>query len=143
MTTNNPHKDKPILFFDGVCNLCDGFVHWVIKRDKDAKIYYASLQSEFAQEFTTSTDLKVQDVNTVILYYQSKFYTESDVALQIASLLGYPWKLAYPLTLLPRIIRDNLYRWVANNRYRWFGKKEGCMIPTPELQNRFLDSIAS
>jgi predicted DCC family thiol-disulfide oxidoreductase YuxK len=143
MDNNNPHSDKPILFFDGVCNLCEGFVQWVVKRDKEGIIYYASLQSDFAKEFTASTDLKVQEVSSVILYHQGRFYTESDAPLKLIRLLGYPWKLAYPFIILPRIIRDNIYRWIARNRYRWFGKKEACMIPTPELQNRFLDSVAS
>ena len=140
MANNNPHIDKPILFFDGVCNLCEGFVQWVIKRDPKGLIYYASLQSEFAKEFTTGTALNVENVSSVILYYKGQFYTESDVPLLLASLLGYPWKLTYPFILLPRIIRDNIYRWIASNRYRWFGKKDECMIPTPALQSRFLDS---
>ncbi len=140
MDKNNPHIDKPILFFDGVCNLCDGFVQWVIKRDKEAIIYYAALQSDFAQKFTAHTQLQVSNLNTVILYHNGRFYKDSDVALELVRLLGYPWKLAYPFSLLPRIIRDSVYRWVAGNRYRWFGKKDECMIPTPALQSRFLDS---
>lgn len=140
MDNDDPHIDKPILFFDGVCNLCEGFVQWVVKRDKGAIIYYASLQSDFAKKFTADTQLKVEDVNSVILYYKGKYYTESDAPLHLARLLGYPWKLAYPFTFLPRIIRDNIYRWIASNRYRWFGKKDQCMIPTPALQSRFLDS---
>ncbi len=140
MDSNHPHKDKPILFFDGVCNLCEGFVQWVIKRDPNGTIYYASLQSDFAKAFTASTDLKVEDVSSVILYHQGRFYTESDAPLQLAALLGFPWKLVYPFVIIPRIIRDNIYRWIASNRYRWYGKKEQCMIPTPALQRRFLDS---
>lgn len=140
MEINKPHKDKPILFFDGVCNLCEGFVQWVVKRDPEGIIYYASLQSDFAKEFTAHTNLKVENVSSVILYHEGQFYTESDVPLRLTKLLGYPWNLAYPFIFLPRIIRDTIYRWIARNRYRWFGKKDECMIPTPALQSRFLDS---
>jgi len=137
------YNDKSILFFDGVCNLCDGFVQWTIKRDPDGIFHYASLQSDFAKTFLKDTQLNRHDISTVVLYQEGKIYAESDVALEMSKKLGLPWSLAYPFKLIPRIVRDGIYRWVARNRYRWFGKKEACMVPTPTVQNRFLDNLGS
>jgi len=143
MNNNSDHTGKTILFFDGVCNLCNGFVQWMIRRDPKQHFYFASLQSDFAKDFLQALGEDSSSLQTVMLYRDGKIYKESDVSLQVASQLGFPWKLAYPIKFIPRIIRDSIYRWIANNRYRWFGKQESCMMPTPELQNRFLDTLGS
>ncbi len=143
MNQTSDHTDKSILFFDGVCNLCNGFVQWMIKRDPDGKFHFASLQSEFAQSFLKAHEQDLTSLKTVMLFHQGQLYIESDVSLEVAYHLGFPWKILYPIKLIPRIIRDNIYRWIASNRYRWFGKQEACMIPTAALQNRFLDTLGS
>jgi len=134
----DPKTDHPILFFDGVCNLCNGFVQTIIRLDPKGKFRFASLQSEEAQELLRDHKLDPNDLNTVILLDGSRTYTESDVALEVARILGGAWLLLYPLRYLPSRFRDGIYRWVARNRYQWFGKKDQCMVPTPELKNRFL-----
>lgn len=139
MNPSASHTDKSIVFFDGVCNLCEGFVQWIIRRDPQARFHFASLQSDFTKAFFESKGESVDDLKTVILYKEGKFYSESDVSFEVIGQLGFPWSWLYPFKLIPRIIRDKVYRWIAGNRYRWFGKKESCMIPTPDLQNRFLD----
>lgn len=139
MNQDNPHIDKSIIFFDGVCNLCEGFVQWIIHRDPDGDFYFASLQSQFAEDFFQSRNQMPSDLSTVLLYHQGQILTNSDVTFAIIRQLGFPWALLYPFKLVPRIIRDNVYRWIARNRYRWFGKKDECMIPTPAIQARFLD----
>jgi len=139
MESSAPHTDKSIIFFDGVCNLCEGFVQWIIRRDPKEHFQFASLQSDFTKSFFISKGEKLEDLHTVILYKAGKFYSESDVTFEVINQLGFPWSWLYPFKLIPRIIRDKVYRWVASNRYQWFGKKDACMIPTPALQNRFLD----
>ncbi len=131
------NKSHPILLFDGVCNLCDGFVQWVIRRDPDGIFRFASLQSELGQSLIQKHQLTT-DLSTVILVDGEKTYSHSDVALEIVRQLGGFWTLLYILKIVPSFIRNAVYNWIARNRYRWFGQKESCMIPTPELKGRFL-----
>jgi predicted DCC family thiol-disulfide oxidoreductase YuxK len=128
----------PILLFDGVCNLCDASVQRVIKADRADLFRFASLQSEAAQELLRQSDLSEDHLKSVVLYHQDRFYTHSDAVLESARLLGGAWSLLYVFKIIPRFIRDGIYNWIARNRYRWFGKKDQCMIPTPELKSRFL-----
>lgn len=130
--------NHPILFFDGVCNLCNASVQRVIKADKKEVFRFASLQSEAAQELLADTGLNPQELKSVILYHQDKFYTRSDAVLESARLLGGGWSLLYICKLIPPFIRDTIYDWVARHRYRWFGKQDACMLPTPDLKRRFL-----
>ncbi len=130
----------PILFFDGVCNLCQGAVQFVIRRDKTAKIRFASLQSEAgkrAMEVVRQRYGRVPD--SLILLENDHYYIESDAALRVAGHFSGGWKLLYGLRWVPRFIRDSVYRLVAKKRYRWFGKKEECWLPRPELKERFLE----
>ena len=129
----------PILLFDGVCNLCNHFVQFVIKHDTQARFRFASLQSEIGQEILSQKKLDTQ-LNTVVLFDNKKVYTYSSVPLQMTLHLGGWWKVLYPLIFIPRFLRDTVYNWIARNRYKWYGKKESCMIPTPALKARFLDS---
>lgn len=130
--------NQPILFFDGVCNLCNASVQRVIKADQKGIFRFASLQSEAAQERLADSDLNPEELKSVILYHRDQFYTRSNAVLESARLLGGTWSLLYVFKIIPRFIRDAIYDWVARNRYRWFGKKDACMLPTPELKNRFL-----
>jgi len=129
---------KPVILFDGVCNLCNGFVQTTISIDPQGKFQFAALQSEFGQEVMDKASLPVNELNTVILYDDGKIFTHSDVPLEICRRLGGVWSLFLVFKLIPRALRNRLYDWVASNRYRWFGKSESCMIPTPELRKRFL-----
>lgn len=130
--------DKPILLFDGVCNLCNGFVQFIILRDPQAKFRFAALQSEAGQQLLEKAKMSTSEINTVVLYEHGKFYTHSDVGLRVARHLGGGWILFTVFKIIPKGLRDNIYNWIARNRYRWFGKQESCMMPTPELKERFL-----
>jgi len=129
---------KPIILFDGVCNLCDGFVQWVIKRDLAGQFMFASLQSDAAKDLFEKHNISETDLSTVILIDGDKVYTHSDVPLQITHKIGGFWSIFYYFRWLPSPFRNAIYNWIARNRYRFFGKKDQCMIPTPNLKSRFL-----
>lgn len=131
-------RDKPILLFDGVCNLCNGFVQFVIQRDPQAKFRFTALQSAVGQQLLQEARMPTEELSTVVLWENGTFYTHSDVPLRVARRLGGWWVLWTGFTIIPKVLRDAIYNWIARNRYRWFGKKESCMIPTPELRARFL-----
>jgi predicted DCC family thiol-disulfide oxidoreductase YuxK len=129
---------KPIILFDGVCNLCNRSVQTVIKHDPGGKFLFASLQSAEGQKILQQYQLPYNGFNSFVLIQNGKAYTKSTGALKVAGQINGWWKLLYGFIILPKFIRDAGYSWIANNRYQWFGKKEECMIPTPELKNRFL-----
>ncbi len=128
----------PIVLFDGVCNLCNGFVQFMIRRDPKAHFRFASLQSEIGQQLLTTHHLATDNIDTVVLIDNGKAYVRSDVALRVVAKWGGLWPLLRVFGLLPRSFRDMLYNFIAVRRYRWFGEKDQCMIPTPELRSRFL-----
>lgn len=128
---------KPIIFFDGVCNLCNSSVQFVIKRDKEARFRFASLQSAAGQEILQQFRLSQNDFNSFLLYEQGKLYTRSTAALKVASQLK-GWKWSRVFQWVPPFIRNAVYNLIARNRYKWFGKREECMIPSPDLASRFL-----
>lgn len=130
---------QSVILFDGVCNLCNGFVQFLIERDPKRRYRYASLQSEAGRALMRSAGLPADEINTVVLMEGGKAYTHSDVALRVSRQMGGLWPLATVFYIVPKFIRDAIYNWVARNRYRWFGKKEACMVPTPELKSLFLD----
>ena len=132
------NQGKTILLFDGVCNLCNGFVQFILARDPKKGIYFASLQSESGQALLSHFNLELHELKTLVLIDQKGAHVRSTAALRCARLLSGPWPLSYVFMIIPRSIRDLIYNWVAKNRYRWFGKEEQCMIPTPELKARFL-----
>jgi len=119
--------EKNIILFDGVCNLCNRSVDFVLKRDKKKQFYYVSLQSEEGKKLVKRYRIP-SDTDSVILIRNTKVYTESEAAVEIARRLPVPWKWLSILRFLPQRWRDSLYRWVARNRYRWFGKRENCRI---------------
>lgn len=134
-------KGKKVILFDGVCNVCDGFVQFILKRDKKGLFYFASLQSDIAQQLLAKHKVAIKELSTVVLIDKDKTYTHSDVPLIVAKDLGGICAIFYLLHIFPKGIRDRFYDWFAKNRYRYFGKKEVCMLPQPEWHSRFLDVI--
>lgn len=132
-------ENKSIILFDGVCNLCNSSIQFIIKRDKKQHFLFTSLQSDAGQELLLHFKLKKSDFDSIILIQNNKVYQKSTAILQISRYLPGLWKLNYAFIIFPKFIRDFVYTIIANNRYKWFGKKEVCMIPTPELKARFLD----
>jgi predicted DCC family thiol-disulfide oxidoreductase YuxK len=130
---------RPVLFFDGLCNLCNHAVQFVVRHDKKGIFLFASLQSHLGEDAIRQVQQIAGYVpDSMILFYKGTYYTQSTGALEMARLLNMPWKLLYAMIVIPSFIRNAAYRLIARNRYKWFGKKEACMIPTPALQSRFL-----
>lgn len=127
----------PVVFFDGVCNLCNAAVAWVLERDRRGEFRFASLQSGAAKRLLGARYESLPD--SIVLLEGEAMYTRSEAALRIAQRLGFPYSLLGWGRWLPRGFRDGVYRWIARNRYRWFGKREQCMLPRPEWKTRFLD----
>jgi len=128
----------PILLFDGVCNLCNGVVQWVIARDPAAQFRFASLQSEAGRTLLAQHQLPLDAMDTVVLVDGAAHWRKSDAALEMLRRLGGAWPLLSALRVVPRGLRDAAYDWIARNRYGWWGKRDECWIPTPELRARFL-----
>ena len=132
-------KNKTIILFDGVCNLCNSSVQFIIKRDKKKQFLFTSLQSDAARDILLQFQLKNSEMHSILLIENEKIYQKSDAILKIVKHLNGIWKMSYGFIIIPKFIRDYIYMIIAKNRYRWFGKREVCMIPTKELQMRFLD----
>jgi predicted DCC family thiol-disulfide oxidoreductase YuxK len=124
-----------VILFDGVCNLCNGVVRFIIARDPAARFRFASLQSDTAQRLMKEN----RPGDTIVLLEEGKMYSKSAAALRIARGLRFPWPLLCAFIVVPRPLRDLVYDWVARHRYGWFGKLDTCLLPTPELQNRFVE----
>ena len=138
-----------VVLFDGMCNFCDASVNFIIERDRDSYFKFAPLQSESGQRLSAEHGLAMQtgegeyadgltSIDSVILIEDGTAYTHSTAALRIVRRLGAPWSWLYPFVIVPRPIRDFFYRLFAKYRYRMFGRKDECMIPTPEVRARFL-----
>jgi predicted DCC family thiol-disulfide oxidoreductase YuxK len=132
-------QDGAVVLFDGVCNLCNGFVQFVIERDPDAYFSFASLQSEAAARLLSAHGYEGATLDSVVLLENGRLYSRSDAALRVARHLGRGWPLLGGFRVVPRFVRDRVYDWIAANRYQWFGRRDECMIPTPELRARFLE----
>ena len=133
--------DKKIILFDGVCNLCNGFIQFVIKHDKADIFRYASLQSDIGQRLTAERKIDTKTIDSVILISPGiAYYVKSDAALQIGKHLKGYRTISSVINLIPKGLRNIVYDFIARNRYNWYGKKDQCMIPTPELKAKFLDS---
>ncbi|MEJ2006247.1 MAG: thiol-disulfide oxidoreductase DCC family protein [Cyclobacteriaceae bacterium] len=128
------------MFFDGVCNLCNGFVDFILRRDPKGKFRFASLQSAAAEEYLRNHDVTTgNDPDSVVLLTPGdEVYTESTAVLRIAGILGGAWPLMKAFYIFPGWFRDRVYRWVAKNRYSWFGQRDTCRMPTEEERKRFL-----
>lgn len=127
-----------IVLFDGVCNFCNASINFVIEHDSSGYFRFAPLQSEIGEKLTAKYGIDRIETDSVVLVENGKVYTHSDAALGIARHLNGVWSWAYALRVVPRPLRDLVYRLVARNRYRLFGRREACMIPTPEIRARFL-----
>jgi len=132
---NTPH----ILLFDGVCNLCTGIVKFIIKRDKKEKFRFAALQSESGQALLKKFGLSATDLDTFILISGDKYYTKSTAGLLVLKALGGLWEVLYVYIVFPESMRDFIYDFVAKTRYHIFGKRDTCIVPTPEIKRRFLE----
>ena len=132
---NVNHK---IVLFDGVCNLCNSSVNFVIRHDKEDVFKFATLQSEIGKELVSKFSIDSSIVDSIILIDGEKHYEKSSAALHIAKQLTGAYPLLFGFMIVPKFIRNAVYDYIARNRYKWFGKKESCMIPTKELKNKFL-----
>ena len=126
------------MLFDGVCNLCSGSVRFFIEHDSGATLRFAPLQSDVAGDLLDAVGLHDYDFDTIVLVEGEEYYTKSDAAVRIARHLDRPWSLLWAFRYVPRLLRDAVYDIVASSRYAVFGRKEQCMVPTPEVRDRFL-----
>ncbi len=138
---NYTRKDikNPIILFDGLCNFCSGAVKYVIERDKKAKFRFAPLQSGAGKAIMEKYGIENGDFDSFILIENGKVYMRSTAALRVQRLLGGFWKFLYVFIVIPVPIRDAVYDFLARNRYKWFGKKDECMVPGPDVRSRFLE----
>lgn len=132
------NREPYILLFDGVCNLCNNIVQFTIKRDPEEKFRFAALQSESGQALLKKFDLPTDDFNSFVFIKGNKYFLKSSAGLHVLKELGGIWKLFYVFIILPGPLRDYIYNIIARTRYKLFGKRDTCMIPTPNLKQRFL-----
>lgn len=135
--------DAPIILFDGVCNLCNSSVSFIIRHDPRGRFRFAALQSPVGQTLLALHGLPTETLNSIVLVEAGRAFTKSTAALRIARHLSAPYPLAFIFILVPPFLRNLCYDFIARNRYRWFGKQEACMMPTPELKARFLTQMES
>ncbi|MCG6188397.1 thiol-disulfide oxidoreductase DCC family protein [Maribellus maritimus] len=126
----------PLIIFDGVCNLCNGAVDFVLSRDYQKQFRFVTLQSEAGEKVLRELQIPAE-TDSVILYWKKELFTESEAALEIVRLLPAPWKWAVVFKFIPKKPRDKIYRWIAKNRYRWFGQKQTCRLPSPQEKQFF------
>ncbi len=135
----NSELKYKIILFDGVCNLCNSSVNFVINKDKKGIFKFAPLQSDFGEQALKKYGINPKDTDSIILIDGNKSYIKSSAALYIAEGLSGAYPLLFAFMIVPKFIRNWVYDYIAKNRYKWYGKKENCMIPTPELKNKFID----
>jgi predicted DCC family thiol-disulfide oxidoreductase YuxK len=131
-------SEKATILFDGVCNLCNASVNFVIDRDPAGYFRFGALQSEEGRSLLASLSYPGNYLDSILLVENGEVFRDSDAAVRIAKHLAGAWSMLYHFRWIPRPVRDGVYRWVARNRYRWFGRRDVCRIPTPELKARFL-----
>jgi predicted DCC family thiol-disulfide oxidoreductase YuxK len=132
-------ENKKIILFDGVCNLCNTSVQFILKHDKKDIFRFVALQSDLGQEIIKHIGITNQNIDSIILYQPAvAYYYKSSAVLEIAKTLGGIYNLGWIFKIIPKDIRDVIYDYIAKNRYNWYGKKESCMIPTPEIKAKFL-----
>lgn len=137
--STDQHQAEAVVLFDGVCNLCNHSVNFIIDRDPEGYFQFASLQSEAGQKLLEQHGLDPQYLDSVVLVQRGKVYKDSSAVLRIAKHLKGIWSLGRIFLIVPPFLRNLVYHFVAKNRYQWFGKKDQCRLPTPELKARFLD----
>jgi predicted DCC family thiol-disulfide oxidoreductase YuxK len=138
MTSQTGRRPHPIVLFDGVCNFCNRSVSFVIKHDRRGYFRFAALQTAKGGEVARRHGIDPERLETFVLVENGRAYRKSGAALRVARRLGGPYALAYGLISIPPFMRDFFYDWFARRRYRWFGKRDECMVPSPELRERFL-----
>jgi predicted DCC family thiol-disulfide oxidoreductase YuxK len=131
-------REHPVLLFDGVCNLCNGSIQFVIEHDPEATFRFAPLQSAVAQELLRECGYEGATLDSVVLVDDGECYDKSDAVIRAARHLGFPYSLLGPFGVVPSRLRNVFYDFVAERRYRWFGKRDQCMMPTPDIEQRFL-----
>ena len=131
-------NEQPTILFDGVCNFCNSAVNFTIKRNTKANILFAPMQSEAGQKLLQQYNLPADDMQSFIFIDAGKVYKQSTGALKVCRYLRGLWPLCYGFMVVPKFIRDGIYNWIAKNRYKWFGIRQACMIPTAEVKARFL-----
>jgi predicted DCC family thiol-disulfide oxidoreductase YuxK len=129
---------QPIIFFDGVCNLCNGAINFIIDHDRNGYFKFAPLQSIAAEQYIPLT-IKENADSIILINTEGKISSKSTAALKIAKKLNGLWKIFFIFIIIPKFIRDYLYDFIAKNRYKWFGKRDSCRMPTTEIKNRFLE----
>ena len=144
-----------LLLFDGICNLCDRSVQFVIRHDRAGKFKFAALQSGYTRSLLDSplgdrlapllnakaTNTQPAQLRSLILIADGQVFIRSTAVIKVLQILGFPWSLSAALLILPEKLRDGLYNYIARHRYHWFGKKDQCMVPTPALKSRFMDGV--
>lgn len=131
-------NENPVILFDGVCNFCNGAVNFTIKRNKDKTIKFAPLQSEAGRELVKQYGLPENDMRSFLFIENEKMYNRSTAALRVCRHLKGLWPLCYAFIIVPPFIRNGVYDFIAKNRYKWFGQKEECMVPSADVRARFL-----
>jgi predicted DCC family thiol-disulfide oxidoreductase YuxK len=129
---------KPVILFDGVCNFCSASINWIIRRDRRRRFRFAPLQSAAGERLQREHGLDPAALDTFVVIEGKRASVRSTAALRIARRMGFPYSVVYPLIVVPAPGRDFVYDAFAKRRYRWFGRKDECMVPTPEVRERFL-----
>ena len=132
-------SNQPLVLFDGVCNFCNFWIQFALKRDKHSRLKFGSLQGETAQRVLPHYNIDPTVLTSVIFIEGGIAYRESTAALKVCRHLDGGWKLLYVLIIIPAFIRDGIYKWIGRNRYKWFGKQESCMLPTAKQRSRFVE----
>ncbi|MEH3114748.1 thiol-disulfide oxidoreductase DCC family protein [Pedobacter terrae] len=129
---------NPVIFFDGVCNLCNASVQFVIERDNKNIFRFTALQGEYAKKILPKFNVDLKRIDSIVLVERGALYSKSSAALRIARRLSGLWPMLYAFIIIPKFIRDWVYDIIAKNRYKWWGKQESCWVPTPKLKNKFM-----
>jgi len=135
---DTPDHNDPIVIFDGVCNFCNSVVNFIIKRDPHGAIYFSPMQSDYAQQLMAYYQIDNLALNTFVLIKDREVFIRSTAALEICKNLTGFWRLMWVFKIIPKPVRDGVYRLIARNRYRWFGKMDSCIVPNDKLRARFI-----
>ena len=138
--TEDDGAQGPLVLFDGFCNLCSRSIDFIMRRDAAGRFRFGALQSAEAREVLLRVDAAPDTFDSIVLVQGRGVLTHSDAVIEIARWLGFPWRILGAARVVPRPLRDGVYRWVAKNRYRWFGRRTTCRVPSPEEASRFLRS---
>jgi predicted DCC family thiol-disulfide oxidoreductase YuxK len=131
-------ENSSIVLFDGVCNFCNSSVNFIIRHDKKKRYKFAALQSDIGRVLSEMNAIDQSKIDSIILVENGKVFVKSSAILRISKHLNYLYPLFFGFVIIPKFIRDGVYDFIAKNRYKWFGKKETCMIPSPEIKSRFI-----